>query len=325
MSPIATPRAGCSACMSSSPTSPDANWPNARSPRAKRGSAPSPTARPCRCGSPARRPARIRQPGLSSIFFGRTYDEALNFDWRKALHPDDLPRILHEQRVRRSSLTPFTVEARYRRGDGQWRWLRSELQPRWSPMGEHVGFIGVAHDVTDAKKAEEELTRSTKRWSGGSQERTAAARGERSAGPDLLRAFAGMPRGAGRRRRGSFRFQEVNPATLRLYGMARERGRRPHDDEVLGPEGGRGGRPAIWRPPAHRRRPTATNGRSWQASSKPWRRRCRGGEAMARRVVVSARDVTRAAPARGAVAPGAEDGGAGPAHRRRRARFQQSC
>ena len=36
----------------------------------------------------------------------------------------------------------------------------------------------------------------------------------------------------------SFRFQEVNPATLRLYGMARDDvvGRTAH--EVLGPEGG---------------------------------------------------------------------------------------
>jgi len=30
------------------------------------------------------------------------------------------------------------VEARYRRADGEWRWLRSESQPRWDPTGKHM-------------------------------------------------------------------------------------------------------------------------------------------------------------------------------------------
>lgn len=90
-------------------------------------------------------------------FLGVGHDEALTFDWRKALHPDDLQRILHEQIVGESSKKPFVLEARYRRADGQWRWLRSESQPRWGADGEHIGFIGVAHDVSAAKQAELDL------------------------------------------------------------------------------------------------------------------------------------------------------------------------
>jgi len=37
--------------------------------------------------------------------------------------------------------------------------MRSESQPRWDPAGKHIGFIGVAHDVTVAKEAEYELRR----------------------------------------------------------------------------------------------------------------------------------------------------------------------
>jgi signal transduction histidine kinase/CheY-like chemotaxis protein len=37
--------------------------------------------------------------------------------------------------------------------------LRSESQPRLGPNGEHIGFIGVAHDITAAKQAEEALER----------------------------------------------------------------------------------------------------------------------------------------------------------------------
>jgi two-component sensor histidine kinase len=52
-------------------------------------------------------------------------------------------------------LKPFSLEGRYRRSDGQWRWLRSTSQPRWGPSGEHAGFVGVAFDVTDARNAAE--------------------------------------------------------------------------------------------------------------------------------------------------------------------------
>ena len=90
-------------------------------------------------------------------FLGVGYEDALVFDWRKILHPEDLPRILKEQVAGESSLKPFALEARYRRADGEWRWMRSESQPRWDPTGKHIGFIGVAHDITAAKLAEIEL------------------------------------------------------------------------------------------------------------------------------------------------------------------------
>jgi PAS domain S-box-containing protein len=92
-------------------------------------------------------------------FLGLPYEQAIKYDWRNALHPDDLPRIAKEQVAGESSLKPFVLEARYKRADGEWRWLRSESQPRWDPTGKHVGFIGVAHDVTAAKQAEIELRR----------------------------------------------------------------------------------------------------------------------------------------------------------------------
>ena len=37
--------------------------------------------------------------------------------------------------------------------------MRSKSQPRWDPAGKHIGFIGVAHDITAAKEAESELRR----------------------------------------------------------------------------------------------------------------------------------------------------------------------
>ena len=86
-------------------------------------------------------------------FLDVSYEEALDFDWRTRIHPEDAPRLLQESLAGEATLEPFALEGRYRRSDGQWRWLRSVSQPRWGTAGEHVGFIGVAHDVTEAREA----------------------------------------------------------------------------------------------------------------------------------------------------------------------------
>lgn len=90
-------------------------------------------------------------------FLAISYEEAVDFDWRTIIHPDDSDRIVREAVAGEASLEPFPLEARYRNAKGEYRWLRSQSQPRWGPKGEHLGFIGVAHDITDAKKAEAAL------------------------------------------------------------------------------------------------------------------------------------------------------------------------
>jgi len=90
-------------------------------------------------------------------FLGITYEEAVDYDWRDIIHPDDAVRIRAESLAGEASLALFTLEARFRRCDGEWRWLRSISQPRWGAHGEHVGFIGVAHDITEWRLGNEAL------------------------------------------------------------------------------------------------------------------------------------------------------------------------
>ncbi|GAC1616291.1 MAG: PAS domain S-box protein [Bradyrhizobium sp.] len=106
-------------------------------------------------------------------FLGLDYEKAVTFDWRQILHPDDQSRVVRESIAGEASLKPFVLEARYRRADGAWRWMRSESQPRWDPAGKHIGFIGLAHDVTAAKLAESELRRVNETLEQRIQERTA--------------------------------------------------------------------------------------------------------------------------------------------------------
>jgi len=92
-------------------------------------------------------------------FAGLTREEARVLDWRERIHPDDQDQLVAHSIAGEASLKPFTLEARYLRHDGEWRWLRSVSQPRFGTDGDLSGFIGAASDITEAKQAEIELQR----------------------------------------------------------------------------------------------------------------------------------------------------------------------
>ena len=90
---------------------------------------------------------------------GCDFDEARTLDWRTRIHPDDMEQIVGQSIAGEASGKPFTLEGRYLRWDGEYRWLRTVSQPRFGPDGELIGFIGVGTDITLAKEAELELRR----------------------------------------------------------------------------------------------------------------------------------------------------------------------
>ena len=90
-------------------------------------------------------------------FAGLSREEAQALDWRTRIHPEDVERIVKESIAGEASGGMFTLEGRYLRHDGEWRWLRSVSQPRFGADGELAGFIGVAGDVTLQKEAELDL------------------------------------------------------------------------------------------------------------------------------------------------------------------------
>ncbi|WP_129793174.1 PAS domain S-box protein [Sphingosinicella sp. CPCC 101087] len=86
--------------------------------------------------------------------------EALRGDtWMSLAHPDDLPMILKRRDDGWRSRASFDFEARFRRRDGEWRWLRASCEPR-DGSGAFLGYVGLAFDVTDSRRALEELRES---------------------------------------------------------------------------------------------------------------------------------------------------------------------
>ena len=106
---------------------------------------------------PDRRRSFVNQAYVA--YYGQTYDAALTLPWQDILHPDDQARIAQEALAGEATGQPFSMEARYRRGDGEFRWLKSFSRPRLSAQGEILGFVGVAFDISDARRAEQDLKR----------------------------------------------------------------------------------------------------------------------------------------------------------------------
>ncbi len=89
---------------------------------------------------------------------GFDYETVRLADWRTYIHPDDQDRVLEESVAGEATRQPFSMEARYLRHDGVYRWLKSFSRPRLSADGAVLGFVGVAFDVTDIRDNNIRLT-----------------------------------------------------------------------------------------------------------------------------------------------------------------------
>jgi PAS domain S-box-containing protein len=123
----------------------------------------------------------INQASLD--FLGLSNEEALQFDWRARIAPEDLAQALAARAAGEAARELYVMEGRYRRVDGEWRWLRSVWRPRLGPAGDFHGYIGVGIDVTEARQAETDLKHINELLA----ERVEAALSERDAAEAALR------------------------------------------------------------------------------------------------------------------------------------------
>ena len=97
-------------------------------------------------------------------FWGVPADGVAGFNWDASLHPDDRDTLFGTFGAAMRDNVPFTVEARYKRFDGEYRLLRSDAQPRFGVRGEFLGMIGVNVDITETRRADQALKESEERF-----------------------------------------------------------------------------------------------------------------------------------------------------------------
>ncbi len=92
-------------------------------------------------------------------FTGRTLKQELGDGWAEGIHPDDRQRCLDACHSSMSSRQTFEMEYRLRRADGEFRWVLSHGEPRFSDQGIFEGHVGSCLDITERKAAEEMRSR----------------------------------------------------------------------------------------------------------------------------------------------------------------------
>jgi PAS domain S-box-containing protein len=92
-------------------------------------------------------------------FFGIIGEQSEGHKWRLRVYPDKDESTSAWQRSVEQR-TAFAAEGRIQRADGEWRWLATHGEPRFSQSGKFLGHVGLSSDITDRKQAEEALRES---------------------------------------------------------------------------------------------------------------------------------------------------------------------
>jgi len=105
-------------------------------------------------------PVLIRVAGVDSLctwfnkpwtdFRGRTAEQEIGNGWAEGVHKDDYDRCMKIYLSNFEKRTPFQMEYRLMRADGEYRWLLDHGVPRYAETGAFLGFIGSCVDITDA-------------------------------------------------------------------------------------------------------------------------------------------------------------------------------
>ena len=92
-------------------------------------------------------------------FTGRSIDQELGNGWAEVVDPEDLQRCLDTYTQAFDRREAFRMEYRLRRHDGEFRWISDIGVPRFNPDGSFAGYIGSCIDVSEQRRAEEQLRR----------------------------------------------------------------------------------------------------------------------------------------------------------------------
>lgn len=87
----------------------------------------------------------------------QTAEEGLSRGWETDVYPQDLPVVTDIILKAAAAHERYTVECRFRRADGEYRWILATGIPRITSQGELLGFVGTTVDITEHKQVTEAL------------------------------------------------------------------------------------------------------------------------------------------------------------------------
>src|SRR5215472_3714489 len=90
-------------------------------------------------------------------FTGGTLEEEQNAGWMAGVHPEDVERTRTIYTSAFEARRSFQMEFRLRRADGEYRWVVCNGAPRFALHGVLGGYVASCIDVSDIKRAQEEV------------------------------------------------------------------------------------------------------------------------------------------------------------------------
>ena len=90
-------------------------------------------------------------------FTGRSIDQELGNGWAEGVEPEDLEGCWDTYTQAFDRREAFRMEYHLRRHDGEYRLVSDIGVPRFNPDGSFAGYIGSCIDVTEQRRAEEQL------------------------------------------------------------------------------------------------------------------------------------------------------------------------
>lgn len=90
-------------------------------------------------------------------FTGRSLQQEIGNGWAEGVHPDDLSHCLQTYAGHFAARQPFRMEYRLKRHDDEFRWLLDIGVPLYDDTGVFMGYIGSCIDITDSKRAQDDL------------------------------------------------------------------------------------------------------------------------------------------------------------------------
>ena len=93
-------------------------------------------------------------------FTGQSFEEFQGWGWLEAIHPDDRQRTSEVWSLALANLTPYEIEHRMRRWDGEYRLMSARAVPLLNNDGIVHEWVGMHTDITEVRQDEQNLRRS---------------------------------------------------------------------------------------------------------------------------------------------------------------------
>jgi PAS domain S-box-containing protein len=87
-------------------------------------------------------------------YIGYSLDKALGWEWTGAIHPDDLDQLRDKWHALVASGESGQMEARLRRGSGEYRWFLIRMSPSRDDQADIVKWYGTSTDIDELKRTD---------------------------------------------------------------------------------------------------------------------------------------------------------------------------